>query len=185
VQAGRRKAGVGVDHENREKDDFYPTPPAAVEALLKVERFEGAIWEPACGDGAISKVLEKEGYRVVSTDLVDRGYGESRRDFLMEYRPEAPNIITNPPFKLGIEFVRKALDLTTGKVAMLARLAFLEGAERRELYDSSPIARVWVFSKRIQMLRSGIATSDNGGMVAFAWFVWEHGYRGQPTIGWL
>ena len=89
------------------------------------------------------------------------------------------------PFKLGIEFVRKALDLTTGKVAMLARLAFLEGAERRELYDSSPIARVWVFSKRIQMLRSGIATSDNGGMVAFAWFVWEHGYRGQPTIGWL
>ena len=103
----------------------------------------------------------------------------------MEYRPEAPNIITNPPFKLSIEFVRKALDLTTGKAAPWRVWVLRAGAERRALYDSSPMARVWVFSKRIQMLRSGIATSENGGMVAFAWFVWEHGYRGQPTIGWL
>jgi len=182
--AGQRKAGIGIDAENREKDDFYPTPPHATQALLAVEKFEGGIWEPACGDGAISKVLEAAGYPVVSTDLVDRSYGFSRRDFLMEWKPEAPNIITNPPFKLGIQFVRKALELTTGKVAILARLAFLEGAERRELYDNSPIARVWVFSSRVTMFRSG---QDTGGssMIAFAWFVWDHSYAGKPTIGWL
>jgi len=103
----------------------------------------------------------------------------------MEYRPAAPNIVTNPPFKLSLEFVRKALELTSGKVAILARLAFLEGAERRDLYDNSPIARVWVFSQRVKMFRGGWDTGQGSGMIAFAWFVWEHGYKGKPTLGWI
>ena len=24
-----------------------------------------------------------------------------------------------------------------------------------------------------------------GTAVAYAWFVWEKGYRGQPTVGWI
>ena len=64
----------------RQKDDFYPTPPEAVEALLSVEKFIGDIWEPACGDGAISKVLEVE-HNVVSSDLNDYGFGKSGVDF--------------------------------------------------------------------------------------------------------
>ena len=86
-----------VDHENREVDDFYPTWPGATEALLRVETFDGAIWEPACGEGDMSRVLEAAGYDVISTDLIDRGYGEAPRDFLMEWTPRAPNIVTNPP----------------------------------------------------------------------------------------
>ena len=39
----------------REKDDFYRTPPAATQALLRVENFGQRIWEPACGDGAIAR----------------------------------------------------------------------------------------------------------------------------------
>lgn len=177
-------AGVAVDRENREKDDFYPTPPEGTEALLRVEKFDGAIWEPACGDGAISKVLAEQGYDVVSTDLVDRGFGTPRVDFLMECRSLAPNIVTNPPFKMVAPFLRQSLHLTTGKVAMLLRLACLEGTERREIYDSSPLARVWVFSRRLTMWREGKATGE-GGMLAFAWFVFEHGYTGKPTLGWL
>jgi hypothetical protein len=87
------------DAQNRETHDFYPTWPAATRALLSVERFDGAIWEPACGDGAMSKVLEAAGHEVISTDLIDRGYGEGGRDFLMEWQPRAPNIVTNPPFR--------------------------------------------------------------------------------------
>ena len=78
--------------------EFYPTPPEAVRALLSVESFEGSVWEPACGDGAISKVLEAAGYQVVSTDLIDRGYGAGRQDFLKSDRTFAKNIITNPPY---------------------------------------------------------------------------------------
>lgn len=184
VKASHRVTGVAVDHENREKDDFYPTPPEGTEALLSVEQFTGDIWEPACGDGAISKVLQAHGHNVISTDLVDRGFGESRVDFLMEYRPRAENIITNPPFKLANEFIRQSVSLTTGKVAMLMRLACLEGVERREIYDNTPLARVWVFSKRLSMYRNG-ENNGTSGMLAFAWFVWDHSYIGRPTLGWL
>ena len=181
---GHRVAGVAVDRENREKDDFYPTPPEGTEALLRVEQFAGPIWEPACGDGAISKVLAEHGYEVISTDLVNRGFGTSRVDFLMEHRSLAPNIVTNPPFKMVAPFLRQSLNLSTRKVAMLLRLACLEGTERREIYDSSPLARVWVFSRRLTMWREGKATGE-GGMLAFAWFVFEHGHIGKPTLGWI
>lgn len=42
-------------------NEFYPTPPEATRALLSVEHFDGDIWEPACGDGRIAKVLEDHG----------------------------------------------------------------------------------------------------------------------------
>src|SRR3989304_715775 len=94
--AGRLWArGIAPDPINRERNDFYPTPPEATRALLGVERFVDAIWEPACGDGAICRELHAAGYEVEASDLIDRGYGEARVDFLMEQRPRAPNIITN------------------------------------------------------------------------------------------
>ena len=94
------------DAINRAPDDFYPTPPEGTWALLSAIRFKGNIWEPACGDGSISRVLEAAGYEVTSTDLVDRGYGTSPVDFLLDYRTKADNIVTNPPFKLVDEFAR-------------------------------------------------------------------------------
>lgn len=180
-------SAIAPDPVNREKDDFYPTPPEGTRALLKVEQFFGPIWEPACGDNAIVDVLREAGHEVIGTDLVQRGPNEAGGvDFLMEYRPRAPNIITNPPFKLSEAFARKAIGLSTGKVAFLCRLAWLEGIERRTLFESTPLARVWVFSKRLKIWRRGQAPSDGaGGMIAFAWFVWEHGHEGPPVLGWL
>jgi 2-polyprenyl-3-methyl-5-hydroxy-6-metoxy-1,4-benzoquinol methylase len=63
---------------DREANDFYPTPESATLALLEKQTFEGDIWECACGDGAISKVLLNKGYKVYSSDLIDRGYGSSK-----------------------------------------------------------------------------------------------------------
>jgi hypothetical protein len=177
--------GVIPDRDQREKDDFYPTPPSGTRALLAVEGFDGPIWEPACGDGAISKVLEEAGHTVISTDLVDRGYGEARIDFLMERRLLAPNIVTNPPFKLAEPFIATALGLGASKVALLCRLAWLEGAARRKMFESSPLARVWVFSRRLSMTRSGMVAAGQGGLIAFAWFIWEVGHQGAPTLGWI
>jgi hypothetical protein len=65
---------------------------------LSVEHFEGTIWEPACGDGAISKVLEAAGYDVISTDLIDRGFGQGGVDFLKTTKALGRNIVTNPPY---------------------------------------------------------------------------------------
>lgn len=174
------------DPVNREEHDFYPTWPAATRALLSVERFDGPIWEPACGDGALSRVLEAAGYEVISTDLIDRGYGEGGRDFLMEWTSLAPNIVTNPPFKLAEEFVERALTLTTGKVTFFLRLAFLEGVARGRWFPSTPLARVHVMSRRVPIQRGRLSEgSDGHGVIAFAWFVWEHGHVGAPTLSFL
>lgn len=178
---------IGAEILGRQKDDFYPTPPHAIEDLLRVETFEGPIWEPACGDGAISRVLDAAGHQVVSSDLIDRGYGEVGIDFLLEQVSRAPNVVTNPPFQLATPFVRHSLALTTGKVAMFLKLAFLETQERRPLFDTTPLARVWVFSKRVAFLpgKGDQLGKRGGGMMAFAWFVWDHAHRGPPLLGWL
>jgi hypothetical protein len=176
-----------VPSADRELNDFYQTPPEGTRALLAVERFHGPIWEPACGDGSMSRVLEEAGHHVVSTDLVDRGYGTPRVDFLLEHERRAPNIVTNPPFKNAEEFALHALRLSAGKVAMLCRLAWLEGdGRRRRIFAQTPIARVWVFSRRLRMQRGRqMLAGESGGMQAFAWFVWEHGHAGPPALGWL
>lgn len=177
---GAREAG------RLRSDDFHETPPVATEALLSVETFDGPIWEPACGAGAISRVLVAHGHSVISTDLVERGYGSPRIDFLMELAPRAPNIISNPPFKLAAQFARRACDLTTGKVAMLLRLGWLEGRARREMFAETPFARLWVFSRRLPMMhRHGYDGPESTSTIAFAWFVWDHAHSGPPTIGWL
>lgn len=178
--------GIIPDAKNRERDDFYPTPPKATRSLLHVEKFPSPVWEPACGDGAISRVLTEAGHTVISTDLIDRGYGTSGRDFLLDYETTAASIVTNPPFKLANEFVEHALTRATHKVAMLCRLAWLEGKERRKLFLSTPLANVWVFSSRVPMLRGGVdMRKGGGGMIAFAWFVWDRSHIGAPTLGWL
>jgi hypothetical protein len=174
------------DPVNRETHDFYPTWPAATSALLSVERFTGPIWEPACGDGAMSRVLEAAGHEVISSDLIDRGFGEGGRDFLMEWSPRAPNIVTNPPFRWAIEFTDRALQLTTGKVCLFLRLAFLEGVERGRWFPDTPLARVWVMSRRVPIERGRMKEEGDGhGVIAFAWFVWDHAHAGPPTLGWL
>jgi hypothetical protein len=178
----RAQSLVGTS-EGRPANDFYPTPPEAVEALLNVENFSGNIWEPACGDGAICEVLKAHGYTTIATDLVDRGYGIAPHDFLTS-ELTSDNIITNPPFTLAEEFVTRSLTKTSKKVVMLCKLQFLEGAKRKIMFESTPLKNVWVFSKRLSMTRNG-EKMPNSGMIAFAWLVWEHGYKGKPMIGWI
>lgn len=95
-------------------------------------------------------------------------------------------IITNPPFRLGVEFVRKALALAPRKIAILNKLAFLEGQERKALFAEHAPARVWVFGRRLAFpAGSPHAQTKGGGMLAFAWFVWDRDHTGKPELGWL
>jgi len=180
--------GYGIlSKENRQKDDYYPTPPEATEALLSKVPFAAKVWEPACGDGAISKILTAAGHDVISTDLNDWGYGQTNIDFLMEPKKLADCVITNPPYKLANQFVLKCIDLNVSKFAMLLRLAFLEGKERRSvIYNTYPPCDVLVFSQRLTMIRGDHDESWYGsGKMAFAWFVWEKGFKGKPRLDWL
>lgn len=163
--------------------DFYPTPPWATYALMDNERFDGSIWESACGDGAMAKVLA-ESNAVDSSDLYDRGFGESGVDFLSADWC-ADNIVTNPPFNAAEGFVRSGTRLARRKFALLLRLAFLEGANRANtIFSETPPNRVWVFSERITFYPAG-AVKAGSGTTAYAWFVWDKDAPAGTELKWL
>lgn len=162
-----------------EGPDFFPTPEWATHALIDNERFAGSIWEPACGDGSMVRVLEQTGCKVEATDLFDRGYGEAGIDFLKAARL-VDNIVTNPPYNAAEGFVQAGLAQARRKLALLLRLAFLEGGNRqRTIFASTPPTRVWVFSERITFYPAG-AVQKGSGTTAYAWFVWDK----EATGGW-
>lgn len=164
--------------------DFFPTPPWATLALLDNEKFKGKIWECACGDGTMSRVLEEKRHSVFSSDLYDRGYGESGIDFLSADRP-FDNIITNPPYNCAEGFVATGVRLAKKKFALLLRLAFLEGANRANtIFAKSPPSRVWVFSERITFYPAGVDPTGSG-TTAYAWFVWDKDAPGRTELKWF
>lgn len=124
----------------REQNDYYATEPKALELLLDKETFAPDVWECACGEGHLSKVLSDRGYKVKSTDLIDRGYGEGGIDFLEYDGTHNGDIITNPPYKYAKDFVEKALDVIPdgNRVAMFLKLQFLDGKARRKMFEKSP-----------------------------------------------
>ena len=172
--------------KTRDPYDFYVTPREAILPLLEKETFGKTIWEPCCGNGAISEVLEAAGYDVYSSDLIDRGYGDVA-DFLVPATQHiVDSVVTNPPFNRAEEFIRKALECTRFKVAMLLRLKFLESMQRRPLFQETPLKHVYVFSDRVTMYPGDEPNRGNGsGFEAYAWYVWEQGYEGTPQIDWI
>ena len=112
----------GTSLRGREENDYYATPPQTTKSLLDILELKGNIYEPACGEGHISKVLEEyyPDSKIYSSDLIDRGYGKVIDFLTYDYKNKIfNNIITNPPFKFAEEFIRKALSITTDKVIML------------------------------------------------------------------
>jgi len=181
------------DSKDRIRADFYPTPGWAVEALLQREEFIGSCWEPACGKGDISKILEANGFDVYSTDILDYGYGTPDVDFLNENsmfsdnnHNQVSNIITNPPFNIALEFINMSKKFADHKIAMFLKTTFLEGVERKIMWEDKqfPFKKMYQFSRRVSFGKED-KTHKNGGMMAFAWFVWDKKHIGSPTIDWI
>jgi hypothetical protein len=184
--AHRMMGATGTITGERQAEDFYTTPPEAVRALVLTESaarrpIPSLIWEPACGRGDISLELGFNGYMVISSDLVDRGYGEPGVDFLKASELLAQGIVTNPPYSHAAAFCRHALELGAVYVAMLLRVTALAGKERGQLYADHPLARVLVISDRIATPRNG-APQKGGGVMDFAWFIWDRRHAGPPAL---
>ena len=163
--------------------DYYPTPAWAVRGLLALEKFQGAVHEPCCGAGHMAKALEIGGSRVIATDLHDYGFGERGIDARM-LRGPVENIVTNPPYNLASEILPHFLSICTGKVALLMRLAFLESRKRYPLFQTTPPARVLVFSERLSMAPAGQEV-NGGGTISHGWFIWDKTHSGPTELGWI
>lgn len=181
----------GIPNPDRQEDDYYATPPRAIDDLLSKITLDKNIWEPACGGGALSDKLIELGYNVTATDIKDRDAKkfDGIVDFLKDEHGQVDcDIVTNPPYKLATEFVTKALDTVTvgNKVCYFLKIQFLEGARRyEELYKHNELKHVLVYSKRISTAKNGEFDRYKTTAMCHAWFVWEKGYQGKPTIDWI
>lgn len=179
--------------KERQNEDYYATDPNALEIFLdKLQAdkivLHKEIWECACGEGHLSKVLEKNGYKVWSTDLINRGYGTGNTDFLKSLPDEwAGDILTNPPYKYAKEFVEKALEITkTGcYTIMFLKIQFLEGQARLELFKKYPPKFIYVNSKRQLCAMNGEFEKYKATAICYCWFVWQKGYTGESIVRWI
>lgn len=178
--------------KEREQNDYYATDPQALEIFLnKLEddniKLHRNIWEPACGQGHLSEVLKKRGFKVFSTDLIDRGYADYVGDFFELRTTGEQDILTNPPYKYAKEFVEHSLDVIKDGYycIMFLKIQFLEGQERKKLFEKYPPKYVYVNSARQCCAMNGEFEKYNATALCYCWFVWQKGFKGEPIIRWI
>lgn len=180
--------------EERAVNDYYATSGVAVEKLLRIETPYTKIWECAAGECHLASPLKLAGYDVYTTDIIERGVPlDDCIDFLtIKKSPIGKcDIITNPPYKYALEFILKGLDLLEeGRcMYMFLKLTFLEGKKRyKKLFEKYPPAIVYVSSERIVCAKNGDFRSikeSGGSAVAYGWFKWIKGYKGDTQIKWI
>lgn len=173
-----------ADSLEREKDDFYPTPPEPTRAFLHAEfdvlRHFPCIWEPAAGDGAMVREMRTLGLPVVASDLVDRGCGAEIMSFYDWPEAPAPAIVTNPPFALCNEdpgWVRHALETQrVDYMGLLLPVNWMGASGRAALWAQYPPARVYIMRWRIDFTGQGAPPMLN------AWFVWDKAHEGETVL---
>ncbi len=180
--------------KEREGNDYYATDPVAIDRLVGNSFLElpHKIWECACGQGHLSEELKFFGYDVVSTDLVDRGYGDVCDFLKTDVMPDGCEcILTNPPYKYALESTKHSLELLPdgGYSVMFLKTTFLEGKKRyKELFSCSPPIYVLQFSERVLCAKNGDfkRMRDGGGSaVAYAWYVWKKGFYDTTEVKWI
>lgn len=179
--------------KDREENDFYATDPNALKIFLNKLKEDEVylhknIWECACGQGHLSKVLKEQGYDVYSTDLINRGYNDKTFDFLTrENANYSCDILTNPPYKFAKEFVQKALEIQEKGyyTIMFLKIQFLEGQARKELFKKYPPKFVYINSKRQLCAMNGEFEKYNATAICYCWFIWEKGFKGETIIRWI
>ena len=193
VMAGRKEPVDSLD--------YFPTPPWATRALVECvirplfpqpERF--SVWEPACGEGHMARPLGETFRDVYASDIFPYGYGDVA-DFLpggmlAAAARRADWIITNPPFKAGLEFAKRALELADVGVALLVRTQFIEGGDRyRQLFQVAPPAVLAPFVERAPMVR-GRVDGDATSATSYSWLLWvkndtDRPARGECVVRWI
>lgn len=175
--------------EQRQNEDYYATDPIAIEQLLEHENFRENIIEIAVGGGHLANRLLTKGYNVIGYDIIDRVFKNTIiQDFLqLQKIQKGWDIITNPPYVLAKEFVEHALDLVDDntKIAMFLKLTFLESSKRLALFKKYPPKTIYVYSKRVKCAKNGVFNDSESSAIAYAWFVWVKGFKGDPVVKWI
>ena len=183
--------------KERQNEDFYATDPVATEWLLKLENIHDVVIDNSVGEGDLMFPIIKSGRKVIGFDIVNRfsqhpGF-EFRNENWLEFNPNKlinADVIFNPPYKLAQEFVEHSINLVEEgrKVCAFLKLQFLEGKKRKELFEKYPPKIVYVSSSRILCAKNADFAGmreAGGSAVAYAWYVWEKGFKGTTSLKWI
>lgn len=180
-----RKSKKGVEYLKIEKPkDGFVYCFKVSSGMLVLRRNNRIFITGNCGQGHLSNMLELYGHRVVSTDLIDRGYGVGGVDFLnfnIYETMEFDAIITNPPYKYALEFVEKSIKIAP-LVCMFLRIQFIESERRDKLFEENPPRYIAVFRKRVLCSKDAKFPKGESSATCYAWFIWERGYKGNPEL---
>jgi len=185
-------AMLGDNGFERVEGDRYFTETWVTQALLDAVRFRGWIWEPACGRGDMVKILEEYGYAISASDIAGDSLGctTAHKIEFLTGRMEVDlndefSIVTNPPYIMAEEFIRRSLELTKhagGMVAMLMRNEYDCAASRRDLFERDCFAAKLVLTRRPRWVDDRHSASPRHN---FAWYLWDWQHSGAARIEWL
>jgi len=178
--------------EARDSLDDFPTPPWATRALIehvledKLPLAKMVCLEPACGVGHMAKVLSEYFGDVRCSDLHPYGYGEVRGYLATPYETNSCDwVITNPPFRLGEQFVLRSLKVARQGVAILARTVFIESVGRYEnIFRNAPPTKFEQFTERVPMVK-GRLDKKASTATGYCWLVWEKNNPSAPRLMWV
>ena len=184
----------GGKKENRRALDFYPTPFEVTKVLMEFlnekniinSKDRKEIWEPACGNGAMSNVIKSYGHFVFCSDIAEEcdingvqfPDGNSSTDFLdpKVFEKNVDAIITNPPFDKSMQFIEKALTIAP-IVCMLLKSQYWHAKSRYELFNKHKPAYILPLTWRPDFLEHERKVGDKKGAptMEVAWTVWVKG----------
>lgn len=154
----------------RDPKDFYATPKAAFEPLLKILPPTLAsdcadnlfcYHEPCAGDGRLIRWLKESGRRAKGSDLYPQSCEEYLPipvDYLKDTMPYQ-FVISNPPFSVAFEMCQHAL-AHSREFMFLLRLSFLESDTRGDWLSAHEPNGLWVLKKRPSFVMSVTCKSD-------------------------
>lgn len=115
---------------------------------------------------AIETLYGDTSYSIFTIDIRDDSTASFKSDYLKTDIPTKPQIIiTNPPFNIALDIVKKALNDVAegGYVIMLLRLNFLETKARKTFFDEYMPKYIFVHG-----------STDS---VAYCHMVWQKGHH--------
>lgn len=136
-----------INYIKSEKNDELYTPPEAIYPILKYLDKDKIYWECTdFGGSNITKILRENGFRVVNTSKAEIDFLKDDVEFYFDV------IITNPPYSLKNEFIRKCYEYNK-PFALLLPITALEGKERNRLYKEKGL-EIIVLDKRINFMKN-------------------------------
>jgi hypothetical protein len=185
--------------------DDFPTPPWAGRALFEhvlIGDPVGTVWEPACNRGFLARGLNCYTNDLILSDVHDYGIGAQTIDFLFPgaIPVKRPQIIaTNPPFRLALQFIIRAQELSENTVAMFVRTSFAESVGRyNDLFKNNPPHIIAHFAERV-IIAKGVCRDPAvkywcekkkkwkkpSTATSYSWMVWKSCKANRTDTVWI